>query len=110
MGPPSQRGHRRCTVIVCYSGTMATPGELGPFADRRLRFAAALGDGLAIVPGAQEGRRNGDGNYEFRQGSDFFFLTGFDEPAAVAVVHPGPAQERDGLFGRPRDRETEVST
>src|SRR2546425_2684076 len=52
MGPPSQRGHRRCTVIVCYSGTMATPGELGPFADRRLRFAAALGDALAIIPGA----------------------------------------------------------
>src|SRR5437667_5835978 len=75
MGPPSQRGHRRCTVIVCYSGTMATPGELGPFADRRLRFAAALGDALAIIPGAQEARRNGDVNYEFRQSSDFFFLT-----------------------------------
>src|SRR3989442_1310664 len=110
MGPPSQRGHRRCTVIVCYSGTMATPGELGPFADRRLRFAAALGDALAIIPGAQEARRNGDVNYEFRQSSDFFFLTGFDEPDAVAVVNPAHTKERYVLFVRPRARDLEIWT
>jgi Xaa-Pro aminopeptidase len=89
---------------------MATPGELGPFADRRLRFAAALGDGLAIVPGAQEVRRNGDVNYEFRQSSDFFFLTGFDEPDAVAVINPAHTKERYVLFVRPRDREMETWT
>src|SRR5881392_1669165 len=89
---------------------MATPGELGPFADRRLRFAAALGDALAIIPGAQEARRNGDVSYEFRQSSDFFFLTGFDEPDAVAVINPAHAKERYGLFVRPRDREMEVWT
>src|SRR5881227_3986728 len=87
---------------------MATPGELGPFADRRLRFAAALGDALAIIPGAQEARRNGDVSYEFRQSSDFFFLTGFDEPDAVAVINPAHAKERYVLFVRPRDREMEV--
>src|SRR5881397_4113393 len=87
---------------------MATPGELGPFADRRLRFAAALGDALAITPGAQEARRNGDVSYEFRQSSDFFFLTGFDEPDAVAVINPAHAKERFVLFVRPRDREMEI--
>src|SRR5436309_7160442 len=87
---------------------MATPGELGPFADRRLRFAAALGDALAIIPGAQEARRNGDVSYEFRQSSDFFFLTGFDEPDAVAVINPAHAKERFVLFVRPRDREMEI--
>src|SRR5438046_8946238 len=110
MGPPSQRGHRRCTVCVGYSGAMGTPGELGPFADRRLRFAAALGDALAIIPGAQEARRNGDVNYEFRQSSDFFFLTGFDEPDAVAVVNPAHTKERYVLFVRPRDRDLEIWT
>ena len=89
---------------------MATPGELGPFADRRLRFAAAIGDALAIVPGAHEARRNGDVHYEFRQSSDFFFLTGFDEPDAVAVINPAHAKERYVLFVRPRDRETEIWT
>lgn len=86
---------------------MAAP-ELEPFADRRLRFAAALGEAIAIIPGAQEVRRNGDVNYEFRQSSDFFFLTGFDEPDAVAVLNPAHAKERYVLFVRPRDREMEI--
>lgn len=82
--------------------------ELEPFADRRLRFAAALGDAIAVIPGAQEVRRNGDVNYEFRQSSDFFFLTGFDEPDAVAILNPAHAKERYVLFVRPRDREMEI--
>src|SRR6059058_1126690 len=87
-----------------------TAPELEPFADRRLRFAAALGDAIAVIPGALEVRRNGDVNYEFRQSSDFFFLTGFDEPDAVAVLNPAHAKERYVLFVRPRDREMEVWT
>jgi Xaa-Pro aminopeptidase len=86
---------------------MATP-DLAPFGERRLRFAAALGDAIAIVPGAPEVRRNGDVNHEFRQSSDFFFLTGFDEPDAVAVINPAHAKERYVLFVRPRDREMEI--
>src|SRR5436305_6521232 len=85
-----------------------TAPELEPFADRRLRFAAALGDAIAVIPGALEVRRNGDVNYEFRQASDFFFLTGFDEPDAVAVFNPADAKERYVLFVRPRDREMEI--
>ena len=87
-----------------------TASDLGTFADRRLRFAAAIGDALAIVPGAQEARRNGDVNYEFRQNSDFYFLTGFDEPDAVAVINPADPKERYVLFVRPRDRELETWT
>src|SRR5207253_2472326 len=63
---------------------------------------------LAIIPGAREIQRNGDVNYEFRQASDFFFLTGFDEPDAVAVFNPADAKERFVLFVRPRDREMEI--
>src|SRR5688572_33107311 len=85
-----------------------TAPELEPFADRRLRFAAARGDAIAVVPDALEVRRNGDVNYEFRQSSDFFFLTGFDEPDAVAVSNPAHAKERYVLFVRPRDREMEI--
>src|SRR3989442_12255180 len=79
-----------------------------PFVERRQRLAAAIGDGLAIIPGAQELRRTGDVNYEFRRASDFFFLTGFDEPDAVAVFNPADAKERFVLFVRPRDREMEI--
>ena len=82
--------------------------DLAPFFERRQRFAAAIGDALAIIPGAAESPRNGDVHFEFRQTSDFFFLTGFDEPDAVAVVNPAHAKERYVLFVRPRDREMEI--
>jgi len=89
---------------------MPTPADLATFADRRRRFAEALGDGLAVIPGGQEIGRNGDVQYEFRQASDFYFLTGFEEPEAVAVLNPAHAKERYVLFVRPRDREQEVWT
>jgi Xaa-Pro aminopeptidase len=82
--------------------------DLAPFFERRQRFAAALGDGLAVIPGGVESLRNGDVHHEFRQASDFFFLTGFDEPDAVAVLNPAHAKERFVLFVRPRDREMEI--
>ena len=77
----------------------------GPFIDRRQRLAEALGDAIAVIPGGTEVRRNNDVHYPFRQHSDFFFLTGFDEPDAVAVFNPTHAKERYVLFVRPRDRE-----
>ncbi len=81
---------------------------MSPFAERRTRFMAALGDALAVVPGAQEQVRNADTYHEFRQASDFYFLTGFDEPDAVAVFNPAHPKERYVLFVRPRDREMEI--
>src|SRR5882762_2481621 len=82
--------------------------DQAPFIERRQRFAEAIGDAIAIIPGALEVRRNSDVHYEFRQVSDFFFLTGFDEPDAVAVFNPAHAKERYVLFVRPRDREMEI--
>jgi Xaa-Pro aminopeptidase len=85
-----------------------TEFDLAPFIDRRQRFTEALGEGLAVVPAAREVLRNNDVHYEFRQASDFYFLTGFDEPEAVAVFNPAHAKERYVLFVRPRDRELET--
>jgi Xaa-Pro aminopeptidase len=82
--------------------------DLAPFLERRRRFAEAIGDALAVIPAARETARNADTSHEFRQNSDFYFLTGFDEPDAVAVINPGHAKERFVLFVRPRDREMEV--
>ena len=79
-----------------------------PFAERRRRLLEALGDGLVVVPAAREVSRNADTHYEFRQASDFYYLTGFDEPDAVAVLDPLHPTERYVLFVRPRDREMEV--
>jgi Xaa-Pro aminopeptidase len=85
-----------------------TSEELATFIERRRRFAEAIGDGLAIVPAALETARNSDVTHPFRQSSDFFFLTGFDEPDAVAIFNPAHVKERYVLFVRPRDREMEI--
>jgi Xaa-Pro aminopeptidase len=87
-----------------------TSEDLATFIERRRRFVEAIGDGLAIVPAASETVRNNDVHHPFRQSSDFYFLTGFDEPDAVAVFNPAHAKERFVLFVRPRDREMEIWT
>ena len=87
---------------------MSPSFDAAPFIERRQRLAESIGNGLAIIPGAQEVVRNRDIHYEFRQNSDFFFLTGFDEPDAVALINPTGIKERFVLFVRPRDREREI--
>ncbi|MDH3499809.1 MAG: aminopeptidase P N-terminal domain-containing protein [Acidimicrobiia bacterium] len=75
---------------------------------RRSEFAAHIGDAVAVIPAAIETVRNDDVHHAFRQSSDFFFLTGFDEPDAVAVIDPASPAEQYVLFVRPRDRELEI--
>jgi len=62
---------------------------------------------VAIIPGAHDTRRSNDTHYRFRQDSDFFYLTGFEEPDALAVIKP-EAEKKYTLFVRPRDPEREI--
>src|SRR5437763_17165529 len=62
---------------------------------------------VAIIPAAREATRSNDTHYRFRQDSDFFYLTGFEEPDAVAVIRPDSDQKYI-LFVRPRDPEREI--
>src|SRR3954468_18207073 len=63
-------------------------------------------DSVAIVASAREATRSNDTQYRYRQDSDFFYLTGFDEPEAIAVITPSKEQKYT-LFVRPRDPERE---
>ena len=70
---------------------------------RRQQLAKKLSSGsVAIIPAASEVNRNGDATYRFRQDSDFFYLTGFNEPDAILVIMAGQTGESI-LFNRPRD-------
>jgi Xaa-Pro aminopeptidase len=62
---------------------------------------------IAIVPASHEAVRSHDTNYRYRQNSDFFYLTGFEEPDAIAVIAPA-AEKKYTLFVRPRDPEQEI--
>ena len=77
------------------------------FATRRQRLGRAMRSSaarpaVAVFAGGHEVIRNGDVPYEFRQNSTFYYLTGFEEPDAVAVLRPG-ADEPFVLFVRSRD-------
>jgi Xaa-Pro aminopeptidase len=62
---------------------------------------------VAIIPAAQEAVRSHDTHYRYRQNSDFFYLTGFEEPEAIAVIAPGKDKKLT-MFVRPRDLEQEI--
>jgi Xaa-Pro aminopeptidase len=62
---------------------------------------------IAIIPAAHEATRSYDTEFRFRQDSDFWYLTGFPEPDAVAVIDPA-AKKPYTLYVRPRDLEMET--
>jgi Xaa-Pro aminopeptidase len=81
---------------------------MSAFADRRATVLARLEDGVMIVPAATHALRNNDTEYQYRQSSDFYYLTGFTEPEAVLVLAPHRSDERATLFLRPHDRAAEI--
>jgi len=82
------------------------PGE---FARRRRAIMRMMGKGsIAILPAAPVRTRNRDVEYPYRQDSDFHYLTGFDEPEAVAVLVPGRPEGEFLMFCRTSDPQREL--
>lgn len=76
---------------------------------RRKNLMRGIGrDTIAIIPAAPIRNRNRDVDYNYRPDSDFYYLTGFVEPEAVAVLIPGRPQGEYVLFCRERDAEKEI--
>lgn len=73
------------------------------FNRRRRGLMQLMGEGIAIIPTNNEMHRNGDVHYRFRPDSDFYYLTQFREPEAVAVLIPNREEGEFILFCRKRD-------
>jgi len=74
------------------------------FKKRRKALMDAIGKGnIALLPSAPRRPRNRDVDYPYRQDSDFYYLTGFNEDEAVAVFIPGRKQGEYILFCREFD-------
>ena len=74
------------------------------FKKRRKQLMQRVGEGnIALIGSASMHTRNRDVNYPFRQDSDFYYLTGFNEPDALAVFVPGRTQGEYILFCREFD-------
>lgn len=66
--------------------------------------------GLAIIPAASEVTRSRDTEYPFRQASDYWYLTGFNEPDGLLVLMKGREQGESVIFTLPKDPAMEVWT
>ncbi|MBE9052554.1 aminopeptidase P N-terminal domain-containing protein [Nostocales cyanobacterium LEGE 11386] len=80
------------------------------YQQRREQLMAKIGNATAIFRSAPMAVMHNDVEYAYRQDSDFFYLTGFNEPQAVAVLAPHHAEHRFVLFVQPKEREQEVWT
>ncbi len=78
-------------------------------AQRRKQLMRMMGENaVAILPAANLHIRNRDVEYNFRQDSDFLYLSGFNEPEAVIVLLPGRKRGQYVLFCRQRDQHKET--
>jgi len=90
---------------------MGLNGNAGVFQARRAKFLQAIGEGgTAILPSAPVAMRSGDVEFIYRQDNDFYYLTGFEEPEAIAIFSPGHPDGEFVMFVRPRDKERETWT
>lgn len=70
---------------------------------RRNKLSAQVpAHSIIFVSGAPEIYRNGDTHYRFRQDSNFYYLTGFNEPESVLVITTGH-NSQSILFNRSRN-------
>ena len=77
------------------------------FSERRARIAAKIQGSVLICAANPEFIRNGSVGYPYRQDSNLYYLTGFEEPESIFVFRPGQKPESI-LFVRKKDptRET----
>jgi len=81
------------------------------YSRRRQRLMEQMApNSLAIVSSAPSTVRNRDVEHPYRQDSDFYYLSGFDEEQAVLVLMPGDEQHEFILFCQEKIPEQEIWT
>ncbi|NWC62756.1 Xaa-Pro aminopeptidase [Cedecea sp. P7760] len=80
------------------------------FLRRRQALLAKMAPGsAALIFTAPEVIRNADSEYAYRQSSDFWYFTGFNEPEAVLVlIKSDTSHNHSVLFNRVRDKSAEI--
>jgi len=77
------------------------------FAERRAQVAARIPGDALILTAAPESVRNASVQHPYRQDSNFYYLTGFEEPESIFVFRPGMTPETV-LFVRKKNIERET--
>ncbi len=77
--------------------------EQSEYRQRRAALRQKIGQGTAIFHSAPLATMHNDVEYVYRQDSDFYYLTGFNESQAVAVLAPHHPEHQYILFVQPKD-------
>ncbi|MFT4464257.1 MAG: Xaa-Pro aminopeptidase [Sodalis sp. (in: enterobacteria)] len=79
---------------------------------RRQALLAKMAPGsAALIFAAPEATRSADSEYPYRQNSDFWYFTGFNEPQALLIlVKSDQSHHHSVLFNRVRDKTAEIWT
>ncbi|MEH6444969.1 MAG: Xaa-Pro aminopeptidase [Oceanospirillaceae bacterium] len=79
------------------------------FSQRRRTLLQQLDDNSAVlIQSSPMVNRNSDVDYLFRQNSDFFYFTGFNEPDALLLLTKNGDIIQYHLFCQPRNQEMEI--
>jgi Xaa-Pro aminopeptidase len=102
-------------LCVLFSGAIAQAQPLQPdmdvFARRREALSKQLPpQGVVILPCKPEYVRNGDVEYEYRQESNFYYLSGFEESESIILMNPAAARNKFVLFVQPANPAAETWT
>jgi Xaa-Pro aminopeptidase len=83
--------------------------DMDIFAQRRAAFAKQLAPkGVAIFACKPEYIRNGDVEYEYRQESNFYYLSGFEEPESILLLNPTADRYKYVMFIRGKNPGSET--
>lgn len=81
--------------------------DMNEFRERRARLAKNNTGAAFLLPAHPEMVKNNDSFFPYRQDTNLFYLTGFEEPEAILLFRPGQTPE-SVLFVRPKDLERET--
>ena len=74
------------------------------FSERRLQLSnKVLDDSAIIVASALVKSRISDTDYAYRQDSNFYYLSGYEEPDSLILIRPNHDKEKFIIFCRDRD-------
>ena len=74
------------------------------FSSRRKRLSElVLDDSVILLSSSNIKSRNSDSDYPFRQDSNFYYLSGFNEPESIIVIRPSAKKRKYVIFCRDRD-------
>jgi len=85
-------------ISLCLSVVAADKEPLQEYKSRRERLARKVDGGVIVVFAAPDRDL-----VEYQQESNFYYLTGFDEPDAVMIIDASSTPEHDYLFLKPRN-------